>query len=346
MLAWLHVLLFNIRMAFDVFFQKIWMTHLGKLDTVGGPVDGLNIIVTGPTSGIGRETAATLVRRGANVTLACRSIERGEKLKKQLEAESLLPGVKARGTIDVMELDVGVMKSVRKFTSDWEATGKPLHVLINNAGVMNMGVPRSETSEGLEVHMATNCLGPFLLSQLLLPALRRGVKSRPDFGARVVNVSSIVHEAVYELDVENVMHRKNYNIQNCYGSSKLAQVLWTREMRNRLRDSDPDICVVALHPGDVLTDVVRTLPPLIRFLYNHIMGLILISAEEGARSQVYCATSPTAPREAQATDGYFYSNGRPQMPSKAAQDPKTALWVWNWACEVTQLPQDMQLPVS
>jgi retinol dehydrogenase 12 len=184
------------------------MWNLPPLDLIGSPVPpGTVCIVTGPTSGIGKETAAELARRGAHgallfpllgrineeysflviamllstpfpaVVLACRSVERGEIVRRLLEHSAGNGRADGLPKVDVMELDLSSLISIRRFSLEWERRGLPLHVLVNNAGLFAMSAARADTVDGLESHMATNHLGHFLLTLLLVPAMKRAAKA-------------------------------------------------------------------------------------------------------------------------------------------------------------------------
>ncbi|MEW5316739.1 MAG: hypothetical protein WDW38_008090 [Sanguina aurantia] len=308
---YLHALLIN---SYDVFFQKLSMRHLGDLDSMSGPMDGLTVIVTGPTSGIGKETAAVLARKGATVVLACRNSSRGNALKAELEAAAKAAG-SATPLLEVRILDLASMASVRSFASSWEAEGRALHVLVNNAGILGMGVSREETEDGFESHMGSNYLGHFLLTTMLLPALQRGGGERA--GAWT---------------------------DQAYGQSKLAQIMFTRELNKRLADADiHNVTALALHPGMVLTNVVRSLPALVQTAYKAALSALLLSPSQGARASTYCACNPRAPHKSHHTGGYLSSNCIPVQPSPAAKDPVAARWLWQWSVQQTKLDPQFQL---
>ncbi|KAG2427117.1 hypothetical protein HXX76_012628 [Chlamydomonas incerta] len=365
--------------SYDILFQTWGMRHLPKhIDDVGGPVEGLTAIVTGPTSGIGEETAAALVRRGAKVVLACRSAARGEELKKRLEAAEAAAGRK-QPQIEVRLLDLASLDSVRAFAAAWcaEQPPRPLHLLVNNAGVFTIGAPRSETQDGFEMHIGSNHLGHYLLTLSLLPALRRGAAElRAARGAaaaanghakgsataangsataangrvRIVNVSSSYHAlATRGISVTDphLTRPGAYSADFGYAQSKLANILFTRELRRRLAAAgEPELaagCLV-LHPGLVCTGVARGLPAWMRAAYYAIMGLVLLNSMQGARASIHAATAPAAPSEAARTGGYFNSNCLPIEPSPAAQDDTAALWLWRWSAEQVKLPSGLDLP--
>ncbi|CAL5227473.1 g10450 [Coccomyxa viridis] len=270
--------------TFDVFTQKLQLFRLPSLADIGGPVEGCTCIVTGPTSGIGRETASTLARRNAHVVLACRSLERGEKLRKALLEEGAKNG--KTPSLEVQILDVACLDSVRKFASSWQQ--RPLHILVNNAGMFTMGAGRVVTKDGFEGHMGTNFLGPFLLTMLLLPCMQRTAKvSNHGHPIRVVNVSSKMHELSPGIDVRDPHFAKGraYSSLAAYNRSKLAQVVFTAELRRRL-PAESGIVTTAVHPGEVMTDVVRTLPGLMQTAYRFFMRPFCLSPAEGARGFV------------------------------------------------------------
>ena len=268
--------------------QKIWMLRLPPLERIGmrdGP-EGVDdpsstsstsnrcvCVVTGPTSGIGKEIASEMYRRGYTVVLACRNRSKGEQLCQELCREGALSPPR------VMVLDVSSLASVRRFADEWNDSVKlPVHVLINNAGIFSMSAPREETRDGFESHMGTNHLGHFLLSELMLPWLKRAQqeKGRP---ARVVNVSSKLHRMgrVHRED-PHLCEKGSFNSLAAYAQSKLAQVMFAKEYSRRY---DGVVRCVSVHPGEVLTDVVRSLPGPMQHAYKLIMRLFLLTPAQG-----------------------------------------------------------------
>ncbi|GMH32462.1 hypothetical protein BSKO_00296 [Bryopsis sp. KO-2023] len=325
----------------DVLFQRFWCRNLGPVDEVGGSARNRTIIITGPTSGIGKSTAASLARRGGRVILACRSLSKGEALKSEL-----LQGQSENGNggmqIEVRKLDVSDLDSVRQFVQDWNSTGRPLHLLINNAGVFHMAGPRTVLPSRMELHMATNHLGPFMLTLGLLPSLRKGGLESGD--ARVVNVSSYLH-IMTAFDQRDPMLEGpgKYAAQLSYSQSKLAMNAFSVELQRRLPATSA-ITVCSLHPGDAITDVARSLPHFLQWSYKNLLGLILLTPDEGSRCTVYCATGSKVPEEAKQTFGYFASNCRPTMPSHMSRSKEFAGWLWKWSAEITKLPIEWDLP--
>ena len=295
-----------------------------------GDVEGKRIVVTGPTSGIGTETAAALAAAGAHVVLACRSRARGEALCNRLLA--------AGGSAEVGILDLSDLASVRAFADAELARHAPLHALVNNAGIFSMGAPRAETVDGHEAHLGTNYYAPVLLTLLLLPALRR---ASPD--ARVVCVSSKLHE-LGAVDMDDLHQTRcgpsGFSSLAAYAQSKLAEVLFCRELARRL-GRDAGVKVLSLHPGNVMTDVVRTLPRWLQALYRIIMSRLLLSPAEGCRSTVYCTSRPEAVEGDLGMGGYFDSGCRPCPAHITVEDAAVSEALWDDTLRVLGLPRDV-----
>ena len=184
---------------------------------------GKTIVVTGATSGVGRATALSLLKSGAHVVLACRNTTLGEGLVEHAKRTGL------RGSAEAMHLDVSSLASVRAFAAALTSKYKSIDCLVNNAGCMNC--PYQKSVDGIEVQFATNYLGPWLLTALLLPHLEAAA-------GRVVNVSSANHDTFAgrrgHLDLDDVsFERRRYDGWAGYAQSKLAQVLHAREMSRR-----------------------------------------------------------------------------------------------------------------
>lgn len=264
--------------------------------------------------------------------MACRSVERGDALKREFVAEAKADGRQAP-KCDVMELDLSSIASIRAFADAWNARNLPLHVLLNNAGLFAMSAARTETVDGFEMHMGTNHLGHFLLTLLLLPSLRKGTEQlrRP---ARVVNVSSRLHLMGSLNKQDPNLADGSYVSLRAYAQSKLAQVLFAAELTRRAQG---DVMGVALHPGEVTTGVVRSLPPIIQKAYRAIMGLVLLSPAQGARCSVYCSTSLDLDSPKFSGVTYYDSNCAPGATSKAGKDVDMASWLWQWSAKAVGL---------
>ncbi|DBA69396.1 hypothetical protein WJX79_008778 [Trebouxia sp. C0005] len=327
----------------DVFTQKVRLRGVPPIDSVGGPAEGLTYIVTGPTSGIGKETAAALLRRKANVVLACRDEKRGEQLRVALEANAKEHG-NNKPQAEVMLLDVSSLQSVRSFVLRWHQQQRPLHCLINNAGIFDIGGSQgyAKSKDGLELHMATNYLGPFLLSMLLLPSLQRSAsKERP---ARIVNLTSkMADTCTLNMRDPHLRAPGAWSGTRAYSQSKLCQIISTAEMRRRLAGDDR-VFVCAVDPGLVITNVVRTTPGWIQYLYRVLLTTLLVTPKEGARSSVHCATSEHITEEKSPSQCYINFTCKPVRPKARFVDPASGKWLWQWSAETTGLPAEVDLP--
>jgi retinol dehydrogenase 12 len=268
-----------------------------------GDLDGKTFLVTGANSGIGKETVRALAGRGARVFMACRSEASGRRALDEIRGQA------GSGALELLSLDLGELASVRRCAEAFLATGEPLHVLINNAGVAGT---RGMTASGFEMMFGTNHVGPFLLTNLLLDRLR---ESAP---ARIVNVASVAHYNAPGIDFDAV-RRPTRTITGMreYSVSKLANVLHAQELARRLDGNG--VTTYALHPGVIASDIWRRVPWPVRPLMKRRMD----SPEHGARTSLYCATSP----EVAGDTGQYYDDCRRKEPAAAATASLAAeLW--------------------
>jgi len=193
-------------------------------------MDDRVVVVTGANSGLGYEATRAFARKGAHVVMACRSEERGEEAKRRIRTED---DGRVRGSLEVAELDLADLDSVRAFADEFRAAHEDLHVLCNNAGVM--AIPRTETADGFEMQFGVNHLGHFALTGHLLDTL-----TNTDGQTRVVTQSSGVHERG-DIDFADLHHEESYDEWAAYAQSKLANVLFAYELQRRLDDADADV---------------------------------------------------------------------------------------------------------
>ena len=269
-------------------------------------LDGRTFLVTGANAGIGYATATDLARRGGRVHVACRSAAKGEAAVAAIAAQT------GSDQVSYLHLDLADLASVRRSAQAFLALGEPLHVLINNAGV---GGQRGITADGFEQHFGVNHLGHFALTQALLPLLR---DSGP---ARIVNVSSDAHFQPKDIDF-TALRRRTKSVTGLpeYGVSKLSNVLYTQELARRL---DPAVVTSsALHPGVVASEIWRRVPWPIRPIVTRRM----LTVEQGARTSLYCATSP----DLAGVSGRYYDSCRETEPSKVAT-PELAARLWEYS---------------
>jgi dehydrogenase/reductase SDR family protein 13 len=265
--------------------------------------------VTGANSGIGRALVEALAARGegggATIVLATRSEERTRPVLNELR--SRYPDARAQW----VHLDVSDLTSVRRAAGAFLATKQPIDVLVNNAGIAGT---RRLSKDGFDVTYATNHIGPFLLTNILLPRLRESPQGR------VVNVASNAHMVVRQIDWSVLDRRtapKRSGFKD-YAVTKLMNVWHAKELARRL--SGTRVTAYSLHPGAVASNIWRAVPWPLR----SVMKLFMLSNEEGARTPLYCATAP----ELSATSGRYYYRGREAKTSPLAQDAALARELW------------------
>jgi NAD(P)-dependent dehydrogenase (short-subunit alcohol dehydrogenase family) len=233
---------------------------------------GRTAVVTGANSGIGFETARALAAKGARVVLACRSEEKGRDAEKRLRAA--VPQADAR----FEPLDLGALASVRRFAEKLAAEERRLDLLVNNAGVMMP--PYGRTADGFETQLGTNHLGHFALTGLLLPRLLATPR------ARVISVSSLAH-FWGRIDFDDLQAERSYNATRAYGQSKLANLLFARELQRRFEAAGVDALSAAAHPGSTRTELQRH-----SGLMHAVVAVFSQQPPEGALPTLYAATAP------------------------------------------------------
>lgn len=265
-------------------------------------LEGQVCLITGASSGIGRVTARVLAERGAKVWLACRDAGKTAPVLAEIRA--------AGGTAELVRLDLSDLDSVRSCAAQVLSKPEPLQLLINNAGLAGF---KGLTKQGYELTFGVNHLGHFLLTQLLLPKLL----SQP--GSRVVNVSSKAHYDASGIDFGELRRPgKGFGALHAYSVSKLANVLHAKSLAARY--AGQGLHAYSLHPGVVASDVWRQVPQPFRWLLRRRM----ISNEEGAKTTLYCATSP----EVAEHNGRYYDECREKTPSLAAQNRELGDELW------------------
>ncbi len=269
-----------------------------------------SVMITGATAGIGQAAAFAMAEMGADLTIVCRNKTKGEATLAEIRRRS--PECSASMLVG----DLGVQNDIRRIASEFLATSKPLHVLFNNAGVVQLG--RSTTIDGLETTFAVNHLGTFLLTTLLLDRLR---SSAP---ARVVCTASDAHKfSGRSLDFDDLQSETGYTTFGAYGRSKLCNILFTAELGKREREAGSRVSAYCFHPGFVGSDFAKNNGLFARVIMT--LGVPFArTSEKGAETGVYLCTSPDV---ADQTGGYYFDM-RPHEPSGDARKADVAERLW------------------
>jgi retinol dehydrogenase-14 len=279
-----------------------------------GTMSGTTCLVTGATSGIGKETALRLAMLGATVVIVARDAARGAAAR--AEITECVP----RAQVEVMTADLSSLAQVRKLAADFLGGHGRVDVLVNNAGVISPG--RRLTADGLETTFATNHLGPFLLTSLLCGLL---VDSAP---ARVVTVSSAAHKQVRTIPWDDLARGAKSGQAQAYPVSKLLNILFTAELARRLAGTG--VTANCLHPGFVRTSLGRDVTGVLGAVLP-LMLRLRPGPAAGALTPVYLASSPEL---AGVTGGYFV-NRKPSEPSALAKDAQAASRLWALSEDLT-----------
>ncbi|EDV59653.1 retinol dehydrogenase 13 [Drosophila erecta] len=292
-----------------VYFLKEYMQG-GKF-TKDTDETGKVFIVTGANTGIGKETALEIARRGGTVYMACRDMNRCEKARKDIIKETNNQNIFSR------ELDLSSLDSIRKFVDGFKKEQPKLHVLINNAGVMRC--PKTLTKDGYELQLGVNHIGHFLLTNLLLDVLKNSTPSR------IVVVSSLAHTRG-SINVADLNSEKSYDEGLAYSQSKLANVLFTRELAKRLEGSG--VTVNALHPGVVDTELARNWAffqtNFVKYFFKPMIWPLLKTPKSGAQTSIYAALDP----ELKDISGLYFSDCKPKNVAPGALDDKVGNFLW------------------
>jgi retinol dehydrogenase 12 len=274
---------------------------------------GKTALVTGATAGIGRVTAETLAKMGANVILVGRSPNKLNAAVAEIRSATGNPRV------DGLVADLSSQASVRQLAEEYLARFDQLHILVNNAGAFF--ARRHESVDGIEMTFALNHLAYFLLTDLLLERIKA---STP---ARIVNVSSGAHVAA-RLNLDDLENKRSFSGWKAYGESKLANIYFTYELARRLDGSG--VTVNALHPGFVATNFGISNGGLLAPLFR-IFQMGAISPQEGAQTTLYLASSP----EVAGVTGQYFDRSKPVRSSAVSYDQETARRLWAISAQMT-----------
>jgi NAD(P)-dependent dehydrogenase (short-subunit alcohol dehydrogenase family) len=284
-------------------------------------MDGKIVLITGGTNGIGKATATGLARMGATVIITGRDQARGAAAIAEIKRAS------GNDAVDLLLADFASLAQVRQLAATVQSTYDRLDVLINNAGVWQTA--RTETVDGIETTFAVNHLAPFVLTNLLLPLLRR---SAP---ARIVNVASIGHQYV-SLDIDDLQGTRGYNQQHAYNQSKLANVLFTYELARRLDGTG--VTANALNPGWVNTNMTHSTGG-IAAMINTLARPWQLTPERGALTSIFLTSSPVVDG---VTGKYWDHKQRDTRTSNESYNHRIAQRLWRISAELTGLRIDQQ----
>jgi len=272
-------------------------------------------LITGANSGIGKATALELAGMGATLVIVARDKQKGENAMSEIRSDT------GNNSIELLLADLSSLQSVRELAQQFQAKYSKLHVLINNAGLFNQR--RHVTPDGYEATFAINYLAPFLLTNLLLDELRSSTPSR------IVNVSSVGHYNGH-INFDDINMEKNYGGWKAYQQSKLALVLFTRELAKKLQGTG--VTVNSVHPGTVATNIwSRPMGPL-----GFIMAvpkLFMTSPNKGAETVVYLASSP----DAASTSGEYWDKLKVKKSSEESYNEEVGKRLWEVSEKLTSL---------
>lgn len=269
------------------------------------------VIITGSNTGIGKETALELAKSGAYVVMACRDTKKCELARQDIVLQTKNRYVYCR------TCDLASQNSIMQFVERFKSEHKRLDILINNAGVMRC--PHSQTKEGIEMQLGVNHMGHFLLTNLLLDLLKASAPSR------IINVSSVAHRRG-QINKEDLNSDKQYDKAAAYNQSKLANVLFTRELARRLQGTG--VTVNAVHPGIVDTEIIRHMSffnsTFSAIFLKPLVWLFIKSPQQGARTTVYVALEESL----QGVSGKYFNNCTEEEVAPQAKDDTVAQWLW------------------
>jgi NAD(P)-dependent dehydrogenase (short-subunit alcohol dehydrogenase family) len=280
-------------------------------------MQGKVCLITGANSGIGKATALGLAQMGATIVMVCRDRARGEEAQREIKTKS------GNDAVDLLLADLSSQQSIRQLADTFRRHYTHLHVLINNAGAGF--TQRRESVDGLEMTFAVNYLAPFLLTNLLLDALKN---SAP---ARIINVNSDNHRFV-RLDMHDLQLKHRYGFLRAYGRSKLALLLFTYDLAHRLRGTG--VTVNALEPGPTATTFgQKDAGPIARTLLRFISSRFG-SVEKGAKTSIYLASSP----EVETITGRYFVKSAPRRSAAHSYDESLQQQLWEESAKLVQLP--------
>lgn len=285
------------------------------MEQVNSGMGGKVVLITGGTSGIGKAAATALAGMGATVVITGRNEERGKRALQEIREESGNDGV------ELILADLTVQDEVRRLAEELRERHNQLEVLVNNAGLVLS--ERTETPDGIETQLAINHLAPFLLTNLLLDLLKESAPSR------IVTVSSDAHRWA-KIDLDDLQSRKRYRGMQVYGKTKLANIMFTYELAERLEGTG--VTANCMHPGGVNTNFGNNQGGPMNLLFR-LFKPFMRSPEQGADTLIYLASSP----EVEGMTGKYLADRKVKAASDVAYDETTRKRLWEASEELTGL---------
>jgi NAD(P)-dependent dehydrogenase (short-subunit alcohol dehydrogenase family) len=278
-------------------------------------------VITGANSGIGFETAKALAKKGAYIVMVCRNEDKAIEAKNQI-----LETVPDAG-IAIVLCDFSIQKEIRTAADEIISRYKKIDILINNHGFI--ASERTETVDGLEETFAVNHIGYFLFTNLLLDNIKAAKKGR------IVNVASDAHRAG-EFDPDNLQLEDNFSSMKAYGNSKLFNILFTKELADRLTDTN--VTANCLHPGVIRSNFGQSGEWWVSLFYK-VFGVFMTSNKEGAETSIYLASSD----EVENANGAYFKNKKAAAPKKQARDMEAAKKLWEISEELCELNSEPEI---
>ncbi len=270
---------------------------------------GKTVLITGATNGIGKVTALEIAKMGARVVIVGRNASKTQAVANEIKAAS------KNDAVDILIGDLSVMADVRRVADEFKRKYQRLDVLVNNAGAYFTS--RQETVDGYEMTFALNHLNYFLLTDLLLDTLKASAPSR------IVNVSSDAHRGM-SLNFDDLQHKQAYGTAGwpAYGESKLANILFTYELAQRLAGTG--VTANVLHPGFVATGFGHNSSKIMGLVMGVVQRFFALTPEQGAETMIYLATSP----EVEGITGKYFDKSKAVQSSSQSYDKDAAHRLW------------------
>jgi len=313
-----------------LFGLRMWMRGPTKGSDSTKKLDGKLVVITGANTGIGKETAIDLAKRGARVIICCRDMTKAEAAAKDIRKDS------GNDLVEVAQLDLASLKSIRKCAENLLEKEDKIDYLINNAGVMMC--PDWKTEDGFDMQMGTNHFGHFAFTELVMPLIRKSAAS--GHHPRIVIVSSMGHKIASQgINFDDIHCDNNFNTMKVYGMSKLANILHAKELAQRLNNTG--ISVYVLHPGVINTELSRhmekSVPKFIGCCMFPIFKWVSKTPYHGAQTTLYC----TLDDKIECESGKYYSDCAvaPTL-TPHAEDMVAAKKLWELSEQLTAIKQE------